>query len=110
VKNPQVKKRNSKWALHLYVAGKTQRALTAFRNLKLICEEQIKGNYHIEVIDLLKHPELARREQIIAIPTLVRKSPLPTKSIIGDLSDTEVILVGLGLTEPNQYKVNRSSL
>ena len=108
MKNSHVKKKNSKWALNLYVAGKTHRAITAFRNLKLICEEQIKGNYHIEVIDILKHPELARSEQIIALPTLVRKSPLPTKSIIGDLSDREVILVGLGITEPNPYKMHHS--
>ncbi|MDR3667014.1 MAG: circadian clock KaiB family protein [Ignavibacteriaceae bacterium] len=108
MKNTPVKKKNIKWALHLYVAGKTQKAIIALRNLKIICEEQLKGNYHIEVIDLLKHPKLARTEQIIAIPTLIRKSPLPTKSIIGDLSNTEVILVSLGLAEPNQYRISQN--
>ncbi len=88
---------NDKWILRLYVAGQTPKAVTAFSNLKLICEEQLKGKYHIEVIDLLKNPQLARDNQILAIPTLVRKLPQPVRNIIGDLSNTERVLVGLDL-------------
>ncbi len=91
------KARSDKWVLRLYVAGQTPRAVTAFNNLKTICEEQLKGKYHIEVIDLLKNPQLARDNQILAIPTLVRKLPLPVRNIIGDLSNTERVLVGLDL-------------
>ncbi|MCX6144776.1 MAG: circadian clock protein KaiB [Ignavibacteriales bacterium] len=91
------KARRSKWVLRLYVAGQTPKAITAFNNLKLICEEQLKDKYHIEVIDLLKHPQLARDDQILAVPTLVRKLPRPARNIIGDLSDTERVLVGLDL-------------
>lgn len=86
-----------KWILRLYVAGKTPKALTAFANLKKICEEQLKGKYSIEVIDLLKNPQLSVEYQILAIPTLVRKLPVPVRKIIGDLSDTERVLVGLDL-------------
>ncbi len=107
-KKSLVKPKNDKWALRLYVAGKTQKAATAFNNLKIICEEKLKDNYQIEVIDLVKNPQIARSEQIIAVPTLVRKLPLPQKSIIGDLSNTEVILVGLGLIESNQYNANHN--
>lgn len=96
-KKQSTKARSEKWALRLYVAGQTPRSVTAFKNLKLICEEQLKGKYHIEVIDLLKHPQLARDNQILAVPTLVRKLPLPVRNIIGDLSDTERALVGLDL-------------
>jgi circadian clock protein KaiB len=96
VKNRLVKM-NNKWALHLYIAGKTQRAVTAINNLKIICDEKLEGKYRIEVIDLLKNPQLARSEQIIAVPTLVRKLPLPKKSVIGDLSNTEKVLTGLNL-------------
>jgi circadian clock protein KaiB len=88
---------NSKWVLRLYIAGRTQKAIAAFSNLKLICEEQLKGKYQIEVIDLLKHPQLARDDQILAVPTLVRKLPRPVRNIVGDLSDTERVLVGLDL-------------
>ena len=108
MKKAPVKKNKTKWALHLYIAGKTQRAAKAVSNLKLICKDKLKDNYQIEVIDLLKKPQIARSEQIIAVPTLVRKFPLPQKSIIGDLSNAEVILVGLGLIEPNQYNVNHN--
>jgi circadian clock protein KaiB len=87
------------WILRLYVAGQTPKAITAFKNLKLICEEQLKGKYHIEVIDLLKKPQLARDNQILAVPTLVRKLPLPVRNIIGDLSNTERVLVGLDIRE-----------
>jgi len=85
------------WDLRLYVAGQTPKSLTAFENLKKICEEHLAGQYRIEVIDLLEQPQLARGDQIIALPTLVRKLPVPIRKIIGDLSNTERVLVGLDL-------------
>jgi circadian clock protein KaiB len=85
------------WNLRLYVAGQTRKSITAFANLKKICEEHLAGEYRIEVIDLLKNPQLAKGDQIIAIPTLVRKLPEPIKKIIGDLADTERVLVGLDI-------------
>ena len=87
------------WELRLYVAGQTPKSLAAFANLKKICEEHLAGQYHIEVIDLIKKPQLASGDQILAIPTLVRKLPEPIRKIIGDLSDTERVLVGLNLRE-----------
>ena len=87
----------SRWNLRLYVAGQTPRSVTAFRNLKDICEEYLKGQYHIEVIDLMENPTLARGDQILAVPTLVRKLPQPIRKIIGDLSNTERVLVGLDI-------------
>lgn len=87
----------TRWNLRLYVAGQTPRSLTAFKNLKDICEEYLKGKYHIEVIDLMENPTLARGDQILAIPTLVRKLPQPIRKIIGDLSNTERVLVGLDI-------------
>ena len=83
--------------LRLYVAGQTPRSLAAFSNLRKICETHLAGRYEIEVIDLLEHPQLARGDEIIAVPTLVRKLPEPMKKLIGDLSDTERVLVGLQL-------------
>ncbi len=83
--------------LRLYVAGKTAKSLAAFENLKTLCEEHLAGRYRIEVIDLLISPQLAQGDQILAIPTLVRKLPEPIKKIIGDLSNTERTLVGLDL-------------
>lgn len=85
------------WELRLYVAGQTPKSLAAFANLKKICEEHLAGKYRIEVIDLLENPQLGRGDQILAIPTLVRKLPTPIKKIIGDLSNTERVLVGLDL-------------
>lgn len=85
------------WELRLYVAGATPRAIAALDNLKKICEEHLAGKYSIEVIDLLKNPKLASGDQILAVPTLVRKLPEPVRKIIGDLSDTERVLVGLDL-------------
>jgi len=85
------------WELRLYVAGQTPKSLTAFANLTKICEDHLKGKYRIEVIDLVKNPRLAEGDQILAIPTLVRKLPEPIKKIIGDLSNTERVLVGLDL-------------
>lgn len=98
-KKQQAKPRSDKWVLRLYVAGQTSKAVTAFNNLKLICEDQLKGKYHIEVIDLLRNPKLARDNQILAVPTLVRRLPLPVRNIIGDLSNPERVLVGLDLLE-----------
>jgi circadian clock protein KaiB len=86
-----------RWNLRLYVAGQTPRSMTAFRNLKNICEEYLKGEYHIEVVDLMENPTLARGDQILAVPTLVRKLPQPIRKIIGDLSNTERVLVGLDI-------------
>jgi circadian clock protein KaiB len=83
--------------LRLYIAGQTSRSLAALANLKRICEEHLQGRYRIEVIDLLKHPQLARGDQILALPTLVRKLPEPIRKLVGDLSDTERALVGLDL-------------
>jgi len=85
------------WRLRLYVAGQTPRSLAAFANLKTICETHLAGRFDIEVIDLLVHPALAKGDQIIAIPTLIRKLPQPVRKIIGDLSNTERVLVGLDL-------------
>jgi circadian clock protein KaiB len=89
------------WELRLYVAGQTPRSLTAFANLKQICEEHLKGRYRIQVIDLVEEPQLSKGDQILAIPTLVRKLPVPVRKIIGDLSDTERVLVGLDLRPPS---------
>ncbi len=85
------------WNLRLYVAGQTPKSITAFSNLKKICEEHLAGKYRIEVVDLLKNPQLAKGDQIVAIPTLVRKLPEPLKKIIGDLANTERVLVGLDI-------------
>ena len=87
----------AEWELRLYVAGQTAKSVTAFANLKKICEEHLAGKYRIEVIDLLVSPQLAAGDQIVAIPTLVRTLPEPIRRIIGDLSDTEKVLVGLQL-------------
>jgi circadian clock protein KaiB len=103
-KERPAKPRSRRWDLRLYIAGQTPKCVTAFNNLKLICKEQLNGNYQIKVIDLLKKPQIARDEQIFAIPTLVRKSPLPVRNIIGDLSNTENVLVGLGLKEQSALK------
>lgn len=84
-----------KWELRLYVAGKTAKSVAAFENLQRICEEFLPGQYRIEVIDLLRQPQLAQGDQIVAIPTLVRKMPSPIRKIIGDLSNQERTLVGL---------------
>lgn len=85
------------WRLRLYVAGQTPKSVAAFSNLKQICETHLDGRYRIEVIDLIERPELSRGDQILAIPTLVRKLPQPVRKIIGDLSDTDRVLVGLDL-------------
>jgi circadian clock protein KaiB len=88
---------DEQWQLRLYVAGQTPKCLAAFVNLKRICEDHLKGQYDIEVIDLLQTPTLAHGDQILAVPTLVRKLPEPVRKIIGDLSNTERVLVGLDI-------------
>ncbi len=85
------------WDLKLYVAGKTPKSVTALKNLEKYCEEYLQGKYRIEVIDLLKTPQLAEGDQIFAVPTLVRKVPVPIRKIIGDLSNEEKVLVGLNI-------------
>ncbi|MBK1705699.1 circadian clock protein KaiB [Halochromatium glycolicum] len=85
------------WCLRLYVAGQSPRSMSALQNLKAICETHLAGHYDIEVIDLMEDPKLARGDQIVAVPTLVRKLPEPVRKIIGDLSNTERVLVGLDL-------------
>lgn len=85
------------YELRLYIAGKTQKSITALANLKRYCEEDLQGQYLLEVIDLLEHPQLAEGDQILAIPTLVKKVPEPVRKIIGDLSDKEKVLVGLNI-------------
>jgi circadian clock protein KaiB len=86
-----------RWQLRLYVAGQTPKCVAAFANLKRICEEYLTGQYDIEIVDLLQTPALAQGDQILAIPTLVRKLPEPVRKIIGDLSNTERVLVGLDI-------------
>ncbi len=87
----------AEWELRLYVAGETTRSVAALVNLKKICHEHLEGKYRIEVIDLLKNPRLAQGDQILALPTLVRKLPVPVRKIIGDLSNTTRVLVGLDI-------------
>jgi circadian clock protein KaiB len=108
-KNPDLKIKDKKprkttkdmWILRLYVAGQTPKAITAFTNLKRICEEQLDGKYSIEVVDLLENPHLANEYQIVALPTLIRKLPVPVRKIIGDLSDKDRVLMGMDLLEAN---------
>jgi len=90
-------RRGKLWQLRLYVAGQTPKSLAAFSNLKTICETHLNGRFRIEVIDLFERPHLSKGDQILAIPTLVRKLPQPVRKIIGDLSDTNRVLVGLDL-------------
>src|SRR5579863_6268060 len=85
------------WVLRLYVAGQTPKSMTAFANLKKLCESHLANRYVIEVIDLSKHPQLAQNDQIVALPTLVRKLPEPIKRVIGDLSDSERVMIGMDL-------------
>lgn len=88
---------DKQWELRLYIAGNTPKSVAAISNLKKYCEEHLEGKYHIEIIDLLVHPQLAEGDQIFAIPTLVRKVPQPIRKIIGDLSNKEKVLVGLNI-------------
>jgi circadian clock protein KaiB len=93
----------AKWRLRLYVAGNTPNSIAAFANLKAICEKHLGGRYQLEVVDLLENPMLAKGDQIVAIPTLVRRLPHPVKKIIGDLSNRERVLVGLDLKPATTY-------
>ena len=95
--DPSAEQPEEQWELRLYTAGQTPKSILAFNNLKRICEEHMPGRYQIEVVDLMRNPRLAKEDQIVAIPTLVRKLPQPLRKIIGDLSDTERTLVGLQL-------------
>ena len=110
VSSRKPKTRSGPVALRLYIAGQTPRSVRAISNLRRACDEHLKGKYRVEVIDLLEHPQLAAGDQIIAIPTLVKKLPLPVRKIIGDLSDTERMLVGLELRPhslPSRLKSDR---
>lgn len=93
--------RDQTWELRLYIAGKTPKSVSALNNLKRYCEEHLQGRYKIEVVDLLLHPQLAEGDQIFAVPTLVRKVPVPIRKIIGDLSNEEKVLVGLNIIPLN---------
>jgi circadian clock protein KaiB len=105
VRNSRAKQSPAKaeWDLRLYVAGQSRKSLTALANLKRLCDEHLPGRYHIEVVDLLQTPQLAAGDQILAIPTLVRKLPAPMKKIIGDFSNEERALVGLDV-RPSKEK------
>jgi circadian clock protein KaiB len=92
------KPRPESWTLRLYIAGRTPKAVTALANLEALCQQHLAGRYRIEVMDLLENPRLARGDQILAVPTLVRRLPPPVKKIIGDLSNTERVLVGLDIS------------
>src|SRR5215212_2137401 len=96
--------KNERWNLRLYVAGQTPRSLTAFANLKRLCEEHLAGRYEIEVIDLMKNPQRAHSDQIVALPTLVRKLPEPLKRVIGDLSNFERVVIGMELGSPRGHQ------
>lgn len=91
--------RSDIWNLRLYVAGQTPKSLTAFSNLKKLCEEHLPGRHEIEVVDLVKNPALAQKDQIVALPTLVRKLPEPIKRVIGDLSNASKVMVGIELSD-----------
>ncbi len=97
IKKKKAKPREAKWELRLYIAGNTPKSMTALANLRRYCEEHLLDKYTLEVIDLLVQPQLAAGDQILAIPTLVRKVPVPIRKIIGDLSNEEKVLVGLNI-------------
>ena len=97
------------WELRLYVAGKSPKSVAAFANLKRLCDEHLAGRYRIEVVDLLQNPQLAAGDQIVAIPTLIRKLPEPLRRIVGDLSDAERTLVGLQLRAADAGTRNRTA-
>ncbi len=96
------KKKDGKYVLRLYVAGLTPRSQSAIKNIRIICREHLQGRYDLEVIDIFRQPALAQGQQIIAAPTLIKKLPLPLRRFIGDLSDTERIMVGLDLRSKNK--------
>jgi circadian clock protein KaiB len=90
------------WDLRLYVTGQSPNSIRAIENLRRACEENVPGRYRIEVVDLLENPRLAADDQILAVPTVVRKLPVPIRKIVGDLSDTDRLLVGLQVRQPNR--------
>jgi circadian clock protein KaiB len=104
--NNMAKEKQVMWELRLYIAGQTTKSISALKNIKTYCEEHLNGKYKIEVIDLLKEPGLAAGDQILAIPTLVRKVPSPIRKIIGDLSNVEKVLVGLDIKPILKTKLN----
>ena len=108
MKRKRARRPQDEWILRLYTAGETSRSVSALQNLESICEEHLKGRYRIEVVDLLKHPQLARGDQIVAVPTLVRHLPPPMKKIIGDLSNENSVLVGLDLRSPARKPKEKS--
>lgn len=108
-KAPSCKQPQDFFELRLYVAGQTPKSLAALANLKRICDEHLKQKYRIEVIDLVKNPQLAQGDQILAIPTLVRRVPSPLRKIIGDLSNTERVLVGLDIRESSPIPATAES-
>jgi circadian clock protein KaiB len=93
-----------KYVLRLYVTGMTPKSINALKNIRQICEENLKGRYELEVIDIYQQPEYAKKEEILAAPTLIKKLPLPLRKFIGDMSDTEKIIVGLNLVPKNNKK------
>ncbi|HEU5234377.1 MAG TPA: circadian clock KaiB family protein [Terriglobales bacterium] len=101
------KEKVMEWELRLYVAGNTPNSIAAFSNLQQLCEKHMGGRYRIEIIDLFENPQLARGDQIVAVPTLVRRLPTPIKKIIGDLSNTERVLVGLDLKPARSFAASR---
>jgi circadian clock protein KaiB len=105
-----IEQKTETWELRLYVAGKTAKSIVAFANLKKLCDEHLPGRYSIEVIDLLVHPQLAAGDQIIAIPTLVRKLPEPLRKIVGDLRDTERTLAGLQLWPASMARADQKAV
>ena len=107
MKRKRARSPSDEWILRLYVAGQSPRSAAALQNLEAICEEHLAGRYRIEVIDLMKQPQLARGDQIVAVPTLVRHLPPPMKKIIGDLSNEERVLVGLDLRQRRRASGSR---
>jgi circadian clock protein KaiB len=103
----RAKEKVMEWELRLYVAGNTPNSIAAFSNLQQLCEEHMGGRYRIEIVDLFENPQLARGDQIVAVPTLVRRLPTPIKKIIGDLSNTERVLVGLDLKPARSFAAGR---
>ena len=97
-----VERKDLKYVLRLYITGMTPRAQEAIRNIRRICEEELKGRYELEIIDIYQQPELAKKEQILAAPTLIRKLPLPLRRLVGDMSDREKVIVGLELMSRNK--------
>jgi len=108
MKRTRAKRPQDEWILRLYTAGETARSIAALHNLEAICEAHLAGRYRIEVVDLLKHPQLARGDQIVAVPTLVRRLPPPMKRIIGDLSNQDSVLVGLDLRSRQRRSKGKS--